>query len=111
MNKKYYDGEKWIEPTEENGLLGVGSTNLEGKGATLNLVKKIPMSKSWVGLSSQVASTSYNEKEKYMIVQFNAGRYRYDEVPLEVWVQSLNTASIGKFINSTIKPNYAATKL
>lgn len=73
--------------------------------------KKIPMSKSWAGLSSQVVSTSYNEEGKYMIVQFNSGKYKYDGVPLEVWKQSLNTTSIGKFINSTIKPNYPYTKL
>jgi hypothetical protein len=74
--------------------------------------KKIPMFKSWVGLSSQVVSTSYNEKDQYMIAEFNNGsRYKYAGVSLEVWKQLLNTTSIGKFLNATIKPNYTCTKL
>lgn len=82
------------------------------KGMLAKEQPKIPMFKNWAHLSSQVRSTNYNQKDKYMLVEFmNGGRYKYSDVPLEVWVQSLNTVSIGKFINTTIKPNYSVTKL
>lgn len=82
------------------------------KGMLAEEQSKIPMFKNWTHLSSQVRSTNYNQKDKYMLVEFtNGSRYKYSDVPLEVWIQSLNTLSIGKFINSTIKPSYPVTKL
>ena len=68
--------------------------------------------KNWVGSSKQVVSTQYNEERKVMTVEFIKGaKYEYSEVPLKVWEKSLVTESIGKFINTDIKPHYSYKKI
>ena len=74
--------------------------------------KQKQLTKSWVGLSSQVMTTSYNPETKVMRVTFNtSGTYAYSNVPEEVWNESLKATSIGKFINSYIKNKYDFKKL
>jgi hypothetical protein len=68
--------------------------------------------KSWIGLSKQVNTTEYSESKKTMIVEFAKGdKYEYSKVPVEVWLKSLDTESIGRFINTDIKPFYSDVKL
>jgi hypothetical protein len=74
--------------------------------------KPVQKFKDWSVLSSQIKTTEYNEQEKYMFVVFSNGtKYRYAEVPLDVWEKSLKAASIGKFINTDIKPNFEFKRL
>lgn len=75
-------------------------------------VKPLQKFKDWTMQSSQIKTTEYNEETKGMIVVFgNGGKYSYAGVSLDDWKLSLITTSIGKFINSTIKPKYPFTKL
>lgn len=121
---QYFDGKEWVltgEPWSnwELGWSSLGTDTLNyrivdknNKVMKENVPSKIQKFKSWITLSSQVKTTSYNEEEKWMIVEFaNGGRYRYEGVPLDTWKLSLITTSIGKFINTTIKPNYEVKKL
>ena len=68
--------------------------------------------KDWSQVSGQVAKALYMEETKNMTVVFKSGGvYSYSNVPLEVWEKSLNAASIGRFLNTDIKPHYKAVKL
>ena len=69
------------------------------------------MSKDWSLISSQVLRTSYNSETKEMIVQYVNAKWAYSDVSLELWLESVKTDSIGKFLNSKIKPDHQATKL
>lgn len=74
--------------------------------------KQIQLNKNYNGISSQVYETRYNKETKQMTVVFNIGAtWAYSPVPLEVWEASLKAQSIGKFLNSEIKPKYEAYKL
>lgn len=60
--------------------------------------------------SSQVRVIEY--KEGHMEVTFNSGaKYRYYNVPKEVWMAAVNAESIGKFLNSEIKNKYKYEKI
>lgn len=73
--------------------------------------KNMVTTKDWAALSSQVLRTNYNEEKKEMIVQFKNATWAYEGVPVEQWELSLNAPSIGKFINTNIKPKYQARKI
>jgi len=74
-------------------------------------IEKIPLSKDWSMKSSQILRTTYNRTEREMIVQFKTAIWAYSAVSLEVWKESLEAESIGKFVNTKIKPNHAARKI
>lgn len=90
---------------ESNQRYGAKSIRREDK-------KEVIRSKNYEGISSQVNMTSYNEDKMAMTVVFkNGATWNYSPVPLAVWEDSLKAESIGKFLNSVIKPKYTATKL
>lgn len=58
-------------------------------------------------VSSNVEKTSYDPNKLILEVVFKSGlRYRYDGVPQETREQMLAAASVGKFINASIKGAY-----
>ena len=73
--------------------------------------------KDWSGKSSQVSRTSYDEEKQEMTVLFynekkkTTAKWAYRPVSLELWEESCNAVSIGKFLNVKIKPNCKALKL
>lgn len=58
--------------------------------------------------SSNIRHIKYDKQRQVMTVQFRSSikQYEYSDVPENVWNEALNSASIGKFIAGTIKPNY-----
>lgn len=72
---------------------------------------EIQKTKNWEGLSSQILRTSYDEQKKAMSVQFKNATWQYTPVSIELWKESLNVPSIGKFVNTKIKPNCEAFKI
>lgn len=80
----------------------------------MTLEDNIPMTKDWSAKSSQVSRTFYREESKGFYVLFKTKGnplWVYTPVELEVWKESLETESIGKFVNVRIKPNYEARKI
>lgn len=68
-------------------------------------------SKLWPN-SSQVLKTEYSIETKELDITFRGYiLYRYFEVPEEVWGKLLKADSIGRFVNSDIKPKYRYKKL
>ena len=62
--------------------------------------------------SSSIAAVGYNPLARILLVQFhNGGRYRYDEVPPEVFEHLLSAESIGQFFLRVIRGNYTFTRL
>lgn len=62
--------------------------------------------------SSQVKQISYDTtKEKFIVTYLNGAVWAYLSVPLEVYRKSQTDISIGKFLNTEIKPNYQAEKI
>lgn len=60
--------------------------------------------------SSNVAEIGYDEGRQELFVRFHSGAlYRYDGVPLSVWVDFKAAESLGVFLNKRIKTTYAAT--
>lgn len=57
--------------------------------------------------SSAVRSAGYDEKRLIMEIEFASGDvYEYLGVPVSVFVQFLNAASKGQFVNAVVKPLY-----
>lgn len=57
--------------------------------------------------SSQVKQIDYKLEEKILEVIFLTGKkYQYLDVPIEVWNAAKYTGSIGKFLNSEVKPKF-----
>ena len=61
--------------------------------------------------SSQVFSTKYDDEKQELTVKFKTGTYAYNKVPKATWDYLKQTSSIGKFINTMIKPHHSYTKL
>lgn len=66
--------------------------------------------------SSNVARISHSEATEneidLMTVEFrNGGKYVYYGVPLDVYRMAEDSISIGKFLNTIIKPNYESEKI
>lgn len=62
--------------------------------------------------SSNVAAVGHDPKTATLRVRFNNGRtYDYAGVPANVAAQMMAAESVGKFLNSVIKPAYAATQV
>lgn len=68
-------------------------------------------SKNWMGMSSQIGMTNYDEDKNTMTITFlNGTTYDYLNVPLTVWEKSTEAQSIGKFFNQEIKGKYETIK-
>lgn len=74
---------------------------------------RIATTKDWSNVSSQVSRTWYNIDTGEMKVLFKSKNalWVYSHVELPLWIEQLSTPSIGKFLNTKIKPNHAATKI
>lgn len=62
--------------------------------------------------SSMIEAWGYDQSTNALYVRFKGGKlYRYADVPAAE-IESLQQAeSIGRFINATIKPNYACERV
>jgi hypothetical protein len=57
--------------------------------------------------SSNIARLNYNPETGVLMIEFRSGKnYSYTDVPYEVFNQMTSADSVGKFFNSTIRPNY-----
>lgn len=62
--------------------------------------------------SSTIKSLSYDESKEQMQILFKGGeRYLYEEFPIELWNQFINSESKGRYFNSRIKNDFQSTKL
>ena len=66
--------------------------------------------KQWPN-SKQIISTSYEETLAELTVKFKTGIYAYQNVPVIKWEALRKADSIGKFINTDIKPHYSVIKI
>lgn len=62
--------------------------------------------------SSNIVSIGYDEGLQTLEVTFRGGEtYAYSRVPASEYAALMAAASHGKYLNSYIKPRFAATKL
>lgn len=62
--------------------------------------------------SSNVASVGYDINDQVLEVEFKTGAvYRYEKVPPQVHSDVVHAESIGKAINTLVKPYYAYWKV
>jgi hypothetical protein len=68
---------------------------------------------SWQPVDSSAATAvRYNPQRQWLDVEYTSGgRYRYFSVPPEVHQELLAADSIGTYLNQSIKPCYACSKL
>jgi len=61
--------------------------------------------------STVVISVSYDEPRRRLKVRFRNGKtYYYLDVPPDIHQTLLTAPSIGKYLNTVIKPNYRAVR-
>jgi hypothetical protein len=67
----------------------------------------------WQPVDSSAANAlRYDAQRQWLDVEFTGGgRYRYFSVPAEVHQELLAVDSIGTYLNQSIKPYYACSKL
>lgn len=69
-------------------------------------------SMTWSDRSSTVDQTTYNPDTKELMVWYKGGaKYRYDDVPPEVWDVVLNSASVGSALSLNVKNHYRYERL
>lgn len=61
--------------------------------------------------SSQIDSVAHDEQGLFVKFISGGSIYGYPEVPKATFDQMLTAESVGKFLNSQIKPNYAYERL
>lgn len=62
--------------------------------------------------SSNIKLVEYNTEDKSLYVEFKAGgRYKYNNVPFEVFNEFETASSAGKYFLSTIKNKYICTRI
>ena len=63
--------------------------------------------------SSNVERAEYQlGPDPYLVVVFRkSGAYRYDGVPVEVWLELLKADSPGKFVHANLRDRYPTTKV
>jgi hypothetical protein len=62
--------------------------------------------------SSNIKSTEYDTETKDLVVEFNNGlKYKYDNVPHQVYTKFRLSESQGKFFTTDIARNYQYKKL
>lgn len=62
--------------------------------------------------SSNIASIGYDEEKEILEIEFNSGGiYQYLEVPDSVHKDLMGAASVGKYFNQNIQPNYKTKQL
>lgn len=63
-------------------------------------------------VSSNIASVTYNDETKYLVIEFNSGaQYRYEGVEQEVHDALISAPSVGKHFNNFIKDVYPAERI
>ena len=59
-------------------------------------------------VSSTIKSVEYDDEARELDITFTSGKkYRYFNVPLEIYVEFLDAGSKGKFFNDSIKGAFA----
>jgi hypothetical protein len=62
--------------------------------------------------SSNIKSTEYDTETKDLVIEFNNGvKYKYDNVPHQVYTKFRLSESQGKFFTTDIAKNYQYKKL
>ena len=62
--------------------------------------------------SESVVSVGYDEGVHELEIEFQGGRvYRYVEVPIAAYRLLLQAPSIGKYVNTVIKPRFATREV
>lgn len=57
--------------------------------------------------SSNIMLAEYDNENKTLVIEFKGGsRYRYKDVPEEVWIAYKGAESVGKFFYKYIKDKY-----
>lgn len=57
--------------------------------------------------SSNIMLAEYDKENKTLVIEFKGGsRYRYKDVPEEVWIAYKGAESVGKFFYKYIKDKY-----
>lgn len=58
-------------------------------------------------ISSNVDQIGYDGEEEILVVKYKTGAiYKYFNIPYTMWHEIKGTPSIGRFINSRIKPTH-----
>ena len=66
------------------------------------------MKKDWSDVSSNVIYTDYKTPSQTMVVKFKSGKiYYYFGVPKDLYLNMLQTTSVGKFLNEFIVKEYS----
>lgn len=76
----------------------------------INQEKNIAMEREPV-TSSTVVSVGYDSNTQTLEVEFKNGVYQYYNVPQTIYEQMMMAESVGKFLNSYIKPAYPYAKI
>jgi len=76
------------------------------------ILKGSYMSKMKSVTSSNIKEVGYNERAEKLVVRFTSGElYVYLAVPEFVYKQFMSASSLGSFLNSDIKGNFATKKI
>lgn len=61
--------------------------------------------------SSNIAKIAYHDASKTLCVRFhNGGLYSYHDVDMDIYVGFVHAESVGKFLNTVVKPVYGYNK-
>jgi lysyl-tRNA synthetase class 2 len=62
--------------------------------------------------SSSLRAAGYDERRKWLVIQFNSGlTYRYSDVPPVIFAELMEAASKGTFFNTRIRDHYSFVRL
>lgn len=76
------------------------------------VIRKVSSMKRLEVISSNVASVGYDPEQQVMEVEFkNGGVYQYFDVPETVYLQVVNSGSVGGALNAIVKGSYRYVKL
>ena len=60
--------------------------------------------------SSGINSIGYDEETQILEIEFRIGVYQYENVPEYVYIEMMNSDSIGEFFNEEIKHEYSCSR-
>ena len=60
--------------------------------------------------SSSIDSIGYDEENQILEIEFRIGVYQYENVPEYVYIELMNSDSIGEFFNEDIKHEYSCSR-
>lgn len=61
--------------------------------------------------SSSIDSIGYDEENQILEIEFRDGVYQYENVPEYVYIELINSGSIGGFFNEDIKQEYSCSRV